>query len=73
MQRSTSSARPISGSTSPCEAFAFRSTQYLAKAESSLPCRSSVWDCSASAPLTGRDSENEGFFATPCAMKFTAS
>ena len=34
MQRSTSAARPISGSTSPLRDLAFRSTQYFASAES---------------------------------------
>ncbi len=68
MQRSTSSSRPISGSTRPSKALAFRLTQNLSRLVSS-PLGSSprVFSLASgsSAPRTGRVSPKAGSLATP--------
>ena len=77
-QRSTSWLRPISGSISPSPALAFKSTQYLASADSFFSSSFTfsgalVSSSNSGEPETGRASPKLGSLATPCAMKLTAS
>ena len=70
---STSWPRPIKGSIFPSLAWWFKSTQYFDNAVSSASETPSSCSLNSSEPVTSLGSFIEGSFATPCAIKLTAS